>query len=563
MLRTARGVLARLAAAVFFGIAACGVATAQPADTILMNGKIVTADDRFTIAQAVAIRGDRLVSVGSTVEARRFAGPKTRIVDLEGRTVVPGLIDSHMHAIRAALSFSREVNWIGATSLEEALGRLRDAARVARPGQWLIVAGGWTPDQFRERRRPTQAELVAAAPDHPVYVQLFYEWALLSPRALEALNISGDGDVLPAGRVERDAAGVLTGGIAGDGFTITRLFDRLPTPTFADSVEGTIRFFRELNRHGLTGVVDPGGFNMAPESYLPLFRVWREGKLSLRVTYSLFAQQRGKELDEFRALTQLLPPRFGDDLLRFNGIGERVTFGMYNNAKPTEADKEAFYRVAKWAAERGYTLNQHWHDDSTVGHLLDVFERVNREVPIAPLRWAIAHLNDGSRATFDRMKALGVGWAMQNALYYEGERFLERRGEELARRAPPLRTAMEAGVEIGAGTDAHRVASYNPFVALQWMLDGRAVTGRPIRGAAETPTRGEALRMYTRGSAWLAHDESRRGSLEVGKFADLAVLTADYLTVPLERIGAIRSVLTMVGGRVVYADGGYALLESD
>ena len=326
-------------------------------------------------------------------------------------------------------------------------------------------------------------------------------------------------------------------------------------------VDGTRKFFRELNRLGVTGLVDPSGFNMTPEQYAPLFQVWRDKRLTLRVNYAYFSQKRGKELEELKELTQLVPMGFGDDMLRFNGVGERVTFGMYNNDNPTDAQKEEFYQAAKWAAERGYTLTQHWHNDTSIHHLLDIYERINREVPITKLRWSIAHLNNGTESTFARMKALGIGWAMQDAMYYDGERELKEKGAEALKRMPPMRTAMKAGVVIGAGTDAHRVANYNPFIALRWMLDGKSAGGVALRGPEETPTRLEALRMYTSGSAWFAHDDARRGSLAVGKFADLAVLDKDYLTVPVEQIGAIQSLLTLVGGRVVYADGPFKKFE--
>lgn len=536
----------------------CAGAAAQQIDTILINGKVVTADERGTLHQALAVSDGRIVALGKSAEIKRLAGKNTRVVDLRGRTVIPGLIDSHMHAIRAALSYGTEVHWFGTTSIEEALGRLRTAARAAKPGAWLIVAGGWTDEQFKERRRPTQAELVAAAPNNPVYVQWMYGWAMLTPLAYQALNINAESDLPGGGKFVRDASGNPTGAIGGG---IVPLFDKLPAPGFAQKVESTRKFFRELNRVGLTGLVDPGGFNMTPAEYAPLFQVWRDKALTIRVNYSYFSQKRDRELDEFKELTQLLPMGFGDDLLRFNGIGERVTFGMYNNDKPTEADKEQFYQAAKWAAERGMTLTQHWHSDASIHHLLDVFERVNRDTPIARLRWSVAHLNDGTEATFARMKALGVGWAMQDAMYYDGERELKARGEAALKNMPPMRTALKAGVVIGAGTDAHRVANYSPFIALRWMLDGKSAGGVALRGPQETPSRLEALRMYTSGSAWLAHDDSRRGTLALGKLADLAVLSKDYLTVPVDEIGSIQSLLTLVGGRAVYADGPFAALE--
>lgn len=539
------------------GLAATGALSQQP-DAILLNGKIIAADEGGTSHQALAVRDGHIVAIGKSAAIKKLAGKQTRVVDLGGRTVIPGLIDSHMHAIRAALSYTAEVHWFGTTSIEQALDRLRKAARDAKPGAWLIVAGGWTEEQFKERRRPTQAELLEAAPNNPVYVQWMYDWAMLTPLAYKTLNINAESDLPGGGKFVRDAGGTPTGAVTGG---IVPLFDKLPTPAFEQKVEGTRKFFRELNHVGLTGVVDPGGFNMSPQQYAPLFRVWRDKALTVRVAYSYFSQRRGKELDEFKELTQLLPMGYGDDMLRFNGIGERVTFGMYNNDKPTEADKEQLYQAAKWAAEGGMTLTQHWQNNTSIGHLLDVFERVNREVPITGLRWSIAHLNDGTEATFARMKALGVGWAMQDAMYYEGERALKEKGEAALKRMPPMRTALKAGVVIGAGTDAHRVANYNPFVALRWMLDGKSAGGVALRGPDETPSRIEALRMYTRGSAWFAHDDAKRGTLAVGRLADLAVLSQDYLKVPVEEIGGIQSLLTMVGGRVVYADGPFAGLQ--
>ena len=365
---------------------------------------------------------------------------------------------------------------------------------------------------------------------------------------------------MPAGgRLERDANGSLTGGVNGG---IVELFDRLPTPSFAQQVEGTKAFFRELNRLAMTGVGDPGGNNLTPEAYQALFAVWRARELTVRVAYTLAGQSAGAEFEELAGLTAMLPMGFGDDMLRFNGLGERITAAMNNNNAPSSTDLDAFYRIVRWAADRGLSLTMHWGSDSSVHHLLDVFERVNREVPIAPLRWSIAHLNDASDATLRRMQALGVGWTMQDAMYFGGEQVLRQAGPEAARRMPPVETARKIGVMVGAGTDAHRVASYNPFTALQWLLDGKTVGGLVLRGPEEIPSRLDALRFYTVGSAWFSHDDDARGTLEVGKLADLAVLSDDYLTMPVERIGGLQSVLTMVGGRVVYAAGPYAALDA-
>jgi predicted amidohydrolase YtcJ len=543
-------------ALLLLGVLASAPALAQEPGILLVNGRIHTLDAKSTVAEALAIRGERIVAVGSTERMKRLIGKATRVVDLGGRTVIPGLIDSHMHAIRAALSFSTEVNWIGAKSIPEALERLSARARAldaaAKPDGWLIVAGGWTPEQFEEKRAPTRAELSAAAFGHPAYVQLFYGRALMNAKGFDALGIREDKDVPPAGKLERDANG-LTGWIAGNTATITGLFARLPKPSFDEQVDGTKKFFVELNRLGLTGVVDPGGFGMSPPDYQALFKVWRDREQTVRVAYTVFAQGRGRELEDYKNLTQLLPMGFGDERLRFNGIGENVAWGVYNNDDPPQAAREQFEAICAWAASQGMSLNIHWHNDRSVGVVLDIFERVNRERPIGSLRWAIAHLEDASPATLARMKALGVGWALQDAGYFEGEQQLKEKGEQAMRRIPAMNTALKLGVHVGAGTDAHRVMSYNPWVALRWMLDGKTVGGRPLRGPEETPTRVDALRMYTLGSAWFAFAEAERGSLEPGKLADLAVLSKDYFKVPLAEIGGIESLFTVVGGVVVHA----------
>jgi predicted amidohydrolase YtcJ len=546
-----------LALALLFAVGA--PAHAQAPDTILVNGKIVQYD--AAPAEGLAVRDGRIAAIGSTAEVRALAGPGTRLIDLAGRTVIPGLIDSHIHAIRAGLTWQTEVHWIGVRSLREALARLADAAKTAPKGAWLVVAGGWTERQFVEDRRPTQDEIATAAPDHHVYVQQLYTRVLLTPGGYDALGIAQHPELAGAITVERDGAGEPTGWLTGDNRAISRLFDLLPPPSFAQKVAGTRAFFRTLNSVGLTGVIDPGGYNLAIPDYQALFQVWRDRALTVRVRYSLCAPRRGHELGDLQALTQVLPMGFGDDWLRFNGIGENVTWGMYNNEAPTEADKQQLFEALSWAAGRGLTATFHWHNNRSVHHLLDVLERIDAETPIAHLRWSIAHLNDASTESLRRMKRMGVGWLMQNAFYFRGEAFLGQRGLDAARLAPPIVSALRMGIPVGGGTDAHRVMWYSPFVSLQWMLDGKTIAGTATRGPGELPTRIEALRLYTEGSAWFVFDEDKRGALAPGRLADLVVLSKDYLTVPIAEIGTITSRLTMVGGRVVYATGPYASFE--
>ncbi|WP_234685793.1 amidohydrolase [Bradyrhizobium monzae] len=550
-----RKLLAILVISCWATLAYAQKADLQKADLVVTNAKIVTLDGASTIAQAIAVREGRIVAVGGNDAMDSLIGPATRRVDAGGRTIIPGLIDSHIHAVRAGLTYATEVNWIGAKTIGEAMDRLRQAAK-ARPESWIIVAGCWSELQFAEKRRPTLAEVLSAVPDNPAYIQLFYSSLLMTPKAQQALGISAD--QLPAGiTTERAASGDTTGWFNGSIVSISALFDRLPRPNFDENVAGTRQFFTELNRLGITGIVDPGGFSIYPGHYAALQKLWREKSLSVRVAFSLFAQNVGAEFKEYKTLTPFLPMGFGDDMLRFNGIGERITGAMYNNNAPDAAAKAKFLEIVRWAAKQGLTVTIHWQEDKSVHELLDLYEEVNKETPIAPLRWSIAHLDNTTSETLLRMKALGIGWTMQDAMYLGGDRIVAQAGEA-ARHLPPIGTALRMGVHVGAGTDAHRVASYNPFVALQWMLDGKTVGGLSTRGPDETPSREEALRLYTVGSAWFCFDETRRGTLETGKLADFAVLDRDFMSVPVEQIGATASVLTVVGGRVVYAADGFA-----
>jgi predicted amidohydrolase YtcJ len=519
-------------------------AGAQSADAILLNGKVLMVDGAFSTGEAVAIREGKIAAVGSSADVRKLAGPRTRVIDLQGRTVIPGFIDSHIHGLRAGLTFGTEVNWVSTTSLAEALNRIHEASLAKKPGSWLIVAGGWHPDQFKEKRRPTQAELVAAAPNNPVYIQLDYSWEVMTPAGFKAMNINSEADLPRPGKFERDANGSPTGAIEnGGGFDVAiALFDKLPHPTFDEQVEGTKRFFREMNRLGVTGIGDAGGNNVTAESYQPVFKVWRQHGMTVRVAFSLCGPTPGKEFEELQSLTQMLPQGFGDDMLKFNGLGERVTWGMNGNDHATAEEQEKYYHILRWAAQRGMAVTTHWPNDASADILLSIYERVNAEFPIKDLRWSVAHLTGASAEHLRQMKAMGVGWTIQRP------------------KAASVENAKELGVMMGLGTDAHRVASYNPFTTIQWLLDSKR-TGATLRGPAQTPTREDALRAYTIGSAWFSFDENKRGSLEPGKLADLAVLSKDYLAVPEDQISSIESLLTMVGGKIVYAAGPYASLE--
>jgi predicted amidohydrolase YtcJ len=528
-----------------------GIASAQPADTILFNGKILTVDKDFSTAQALAIAHGQVLATGTSAAMKKLAGDKAKLIDLGGRTVIPGLTDGHIHGIRAALTFGTEVNWIGVPTLKEALEKIGQAAKTQKPGSWIVVAGGWTEEQFAEKRRPTAAEVAAIAPDHPVYIQHLYDWLLLTPKAMEALGIHDDADVTPGGKLERDADNKPTGAVIANGNALGKIFDKLPKPTLAQQVESSKKFFSEMNALGITGIVDGGGVSMYPANYQAVFKLWHDKQLSVRIAYHLCAPKPGSELADLQNLTQLLPQGFGDAMLHFNGPGEILVWADWTDGDITPDGKAKLAELLRWAASKGYTIQIHWNPDRTVHDLFDIVEDIEKDYPVQNLRWTVLHLYNASEDSLKRMKSLGLVWGVQDGLYFGGELLQRDVGADRARMMPRIATAMKMGLTVAGGTDAHRVSSYNPFVALQWYLDGTTIGGVQTRGSEEAPSRQQALTMYTRNSAFMAHDDDRRGTLEPGKFADLAVLSADYLTAPVKEIGKIKSVLTMVGGEVV------------
>lgn len=309
--------------------------------------------------------------------------------------------------------------------MTQALATIRAAGRSTSPGSWIVAIGGWDPYQFSERRSPTPEELDEAAPDHPVYVQQLYDLAVLNQRAMQALQITAQTVLPPAGKLELNADGKPTGVVKADGnvATLAALERRLPEPSFEQQVDSTRTYFRALNRAGITGILDGGGSDLVPAQYQPLFALWRRGGLTLRVRYDLTSPNPGTELSDIQNLTQLLPPRFGDDWLRFNGLGEVAIWGMHdgsataNTFTPSSEAKAALLEFANWAALNGHSLHIHASQNSSSKQILDVFEQVNKATPIARLRWAIVHIEDASDETLRRLKALSIGYAVQDRLY--------------------------------------------------------------------------------------------------------------------------------------------------
>jgi len=537
------------------------MAQSQP-DLILVNGRFTTLDPGNPNPEAVAITTGRFSAVGDAAEIRASAGPDTRVIDLGGRRAIPGLIDSHMHIIRGGLNYNMELRWDGVPSLADAMAMLRAQVAVTPPPQWVRVVGGFTEHQFAEKRLPTLDELNAAAPDTPVFILHLYDRALLNAAALRAVGYTRDTPNPPGGEIQRDPAGNPTGLLlarpnAGILYATLARGPKLP-PEY--QLNSTRHFMREMNRLGVTGVIDAGGgFQNYPEDYEIIRKLHADGQMTLRVAYNLFTQKPGEEASDFERWAGMVRPGEGDATLRHNGAGEMLVFSAadFEDFREPRPDLAPEMEVQLEAVIRTLVRNRwpwrlHATYDETVSRALDVFERVNRDQPIGDLHWFFDHCETISDRNIDRVAALGGGIAVQHRMAYQGEDFAARYGMEATARTPPVTRMLAAGVQVGAGTDATRVASYNPWVSLSWLVTGRTLGGLRIYPPANRLDREQALRLWTEANAWFSTEVGVKGRIAVGQLADLAVLSADYMRVPEDEIVRISSVLTLLGGQVVH-----------
>src|SRR5437763_8129539 len=542
-----------------------------PADLILHNGRIATQDERRSFAQAAAVRDGKFAAVGNDEDVFTLRGDRTQVIDVRGRTVIPGLNDSHLHIIRGGLNYNLELRWDGVPSLADALRMLREQARQTPPPQWVRVVGGWTEFQFAERRMPTLAEINAAAPDTPVFILHLYDRALLNAAALRAVGYTKDTPDPPGGEVQRDKRGNPSGTLIARR-TAMILYTRLakgPKLQPSDQLNSTRQFMRELNRLGVTSAIDAGGgFQNYPDDYAIIEDLHRRGEMTVRVAYNLFTQKPKGEFEDFSKWVGMTEPGAGSDYYRMNGAGEMLVFSAadfedFLEPRPDLAPgmEGELHRIVKLLAEHRWPFRLHATYDESIARFLDVFEVVNRDVPFGGLRWFFDHAETVTERNLERIKALGGGIAVQHRMAYQGEYFIDRYGADAATHTPPVTKMLGMGIPVGAGTDATRVASYNPWVSLYWMVAGKTVGGTPLYPEANRLDRTEALRRYTLGSAWFSGEEDRKGAVIAGHLADLAVLSADSFSVPEADIKGSESVLTIVGGKVVYGTGEFARLS--
>ncbi len=535
---------------------------------LLFNGRITTLNPGRPEVNALHINHGIIVDAGTTDEILGRAPAETRRIDLRGRRVIPGLNDSHLHVIRAGLFYNLELRWDGVPTLSQAMAQLKQQAQRTPPPQWVRVIGGWNEFQFAEGRLPSLDEINQAAPDTPVFLLHLYDSAMLNRAALRALGMDANSPNPPGGLIARDASGMPTGLLIAEpnALILYATIARAPRLAFEDQVNSTRHFMRELNRFGVTSVSDAGGGGQNyPEDYAVIRYLADNEQLSLRIAYSLFAQNPGEEIADYRRWTAMTHPGQGDAMLRVNGAGENLVWSAADFENFLQPRPELrpimepqLEEVVRSLAAADWPWRIHATYDETISRFLDIFERVHRDIPIDKLRWFIDHAETVSQGNLERIQKLGGGIAIQHRMAYQGEYFIRRYGKHAVQAKPPIGDMLKMGLPVGGGTDGTRVASYHPWTCLWWLVTGKSVGGSTINGPKNRLTREQALKLWTKGSAWFSGEDAAKGELAPGRLADLAVLSDDYFAVDEAVIRRIQSVLTIVNGKIVYADEEFA-----
>jgi hypothetical protein len=529
--------------------------------TLLYNGKIVTMDQRDTIASSVTIEGDRIAAVGVGHGIPKHNGC-ARLIDLKGRTVIPGLIDSHNHIVVTSLRPGHDVRFDLPSSIGEVEQLIHNKAASLMPDEWITSVGGWSPEQFAEKRMPTQSDLDAAAPNNPVYVQT---------------GFNGPAATNSKGRAFFEARGIKVGsdGAIPANVPTFAAYNALESlQTFADKKRGAIDVMAYAASVGLTMSDDKGGtwpldtlgaqglaeivdgtHNLNPfTGYDHFLALDREGKMLMRLRIFFYMQDLTPELPFLKARINNQFRDFGDDWLKVSGMGERISGGPFPltpNSSP-----EVYQRAARLVAQNGWAYDQHGAGIEDEKKFADVWEEINKEIPLAPLRWCLAHVPGIDLETLHRLQAMGVGVSAAGARYTPSTP-----PRVSAKDIPPFRMLVESGIHVGYGSDGGTVSALDPWPHIYYMVTGKNSAGQ-IVAAGQTLTRMQALRMYTANQPWFTKEEDKLGSIEDGKLADLVVLSDDFLDqdrVPDEAIKGINSVLTIVGGKIVYDRGALGL----
>ena len=539
-------------------------ALAQPADMILRGGRIHTAAKDWSVAEAVAIRGGRFVAVGSNADVAAHAGPSTVVIELQGRAVLPGLIDSHLHQLFMGLN-QPAVQLLGARSVADVQKAI--AERVARTpkGQWVIASSGWHESILEEGRMPTRHELDPVSPENPVFIPRGGHVVTANTRALELAGITKDTADPPGGRIVRDpATGEATGMLLQNAANLVRRVVPRPEGNIAELLKSAMK---ELNSYGITGVVEPG----VDDGQIALYRaVHDSGAMTVR-TDVLYRAMAKAEVEKGIAA---IKAQSNSDMLRFTGIKFLLDGGVeggrlrwpYNIVPGEQTDpnyrgvlllppggEDEYVEGLKLIADAGLQAQTHAVGDETIDLIVRAYGKVNAGKPIRPLNWAIMHLFHPSDEALKGMADIGITATMQNHPVLLGHNQRRWWGDERAAYAIPIRKTIDAGVLVGGGTDGP-VVPVDPFLSIWWMTTRQVLKGY-VLGNEHSITPKQALQLYTINNARIMGTEKDRGSIETGKLADLAVISQDILSVPPDDIRKTKALMTIVGGKVVYREG--------
>jgi predicted amidohydrolase YtcJ len=540
--------------------------SAQATDLIITNGKVATMTKEGAFAQAVAIKDGKIEAVGSNASVLKLKTANTQVIDAAGKTVIPGLNDSHLHIIREGLNYNAELRWDGVTSLKKALQMLKEQAARTPDGAWVKVVGGWNEFQFEEKRLPTLEEINEAVPDKPVFLLYLYGLGFLNKKGIETLGYTAD-TKFKDGVVELGADGKPTGKLIAKPnamilYTTLAKTNVLPRD---EQLNSTIQYYRDLNRLGLTSAIDAGGGGQAyPDDYAVSLELAKDGKLTVRTSYYLFAQKPGKELEDYqRWLTQTKPDK-NEHLFYANGYN---TEGGGENLVWSAADFENFLEprpdmphemegelepVLRLLIKNRWPFRIHATYDESIDRDLAVIEKVTKDTPLNGLRWFFDHAETISDKQLKRVKALGGGIAVQNRMYFQSELYWKQYGAQ-TRQMPPIKKMLEMKIPVGLGTDGTRVSSYGPWPSIYWAVTGKTAGGLSLWQPQDVLSRYQALKLMTQGSAWMSGEEKLKGTLAKGQYADVVILPQDYFTMDVEGIKNLESALTIVNGKVVYA----------
>ncbi|MCF2496739.1 amidohydrolase [Dyadobacter chenhuakuii] len=543
-------------------------ALGQRADLILINANIHTMAESGQVFQSLAITSNKISALGSNAQVMKTKSKKTRIIDAGGKTIVPGLFDSHLHVIRGGRFYNAELRWDGVKTLKRALGMLGEQAKRTPKGQWVRVVGGWNEYQFEEKRLPTLDEINEVTGDVPTFILYLYGKAWLNKAAITALDINANTPNPQAGLIEKDENGDPTGLLVAEpnAFILYSTLAKLPELSGEEKINSTIQFMTELNRLGVTAVMDAGGgFQNFPDDYVITDSLYKQGKLTVRLPYFLFAQKKGTELADYSRWIGMVDVGHihsndeSEEDYRVAGGGENLLaeaadFENFLLPRPElpPTMQPNLVPIIELLAKNKWPFRFHATYDESISKVLDVIEKVSKQTPLAT-PWFFDHAETISEQNIRRIKALGGGIAIQHRMAYQGELFMKRYGKAAASAAPPIKKMLEIGLPVGLGTDGTRVASYNPWIALQWLITGKTIGNTQVMKTENTLDRNTALRLLTSGGYTLLKDKTK-GIIELGSVADLAVLSNDYFSVPDEEIHAITSDMTVLDGKIVWAD---------